>query len=105
MGRITVTTEPIELDINGVLVTMEGDPSAGEDFAALMDLPIQWGSQKERDATTAGLIERLSAMALSEADIAALKTIPPATLKRAAEAYVQAVTGFPTQPSKSSGRR
>jgi hypothetical protein len=108
MGQqVTVTVEPIELVINGTSIQMQGDPSASPEWGAILDVPISYGTQEERDSMAELLTANLSAMTETDEDAALLKSLGlgPVTLKKAAEGYVQAVTGFPTQPAKNSGKR
>lgn len=101
---IKVTTEPIEMNIDGTTVFMQGDPSAGPHWGTLLDTPIAFSSQEQRDNMRTVLTEALAGMAETPEDAEALRGLDlgQVTLRKVATAYSEAVTGFPTQRSKRS---
>lgn len=109
MEQVVIGVEPIELVVDGTTIVMQCDPSGGEAWARLMDLDTSYQTAKERDTLFHKLLEGLSQMAQDEENAAicvkAFDGLGILTLKRAAAAYVEAVTNFPTLPSASSNKR
>lgn len=99
---IEITTEPIDVSVEGTKFFMQGDPSNTPEWVTLMELRVTYGTK--RDASREALIEALAGLAHSDDDASIIRdlTVGTATLERTGHAYVQAVTGFPTQPPAGS---
>lgn len=104
---IIITTEPTELIINGTTILMQSDPTASKEWETLLDVSVSWATAEAREQSRTELTEALSALAQTPEDGETLKTLNLGlvTLKRAGEAYVQEVTGFPTKPAANSKKR
>lgn len=107
MAKITVTTEPIDIEIDGTVVWFQGDPSGGPAWGSLMDVDISYQSAEQRDKAQTDLKEILLGFCADEDSAATFKEMDLGiiTMKNLAKAYVQEVTQFPTQPSARSKKR
>lgn len=99
---VNITTEPIEIVIDGVSFFMQGDPTNSKEWAVLLEVEVFYGD-KQADSHQA-LTDALASLAESPEDADTIKSLTcgTKTLKLAAEGYVSEVTGFPTQPPKRS---
>lgn len=104
---IVISTEPIELVIDQTTINMQADPSASSAWDTLLEIEVTFTDPKKRDQAKADMERVLASMAHSpeDADLLTKLDLGPATLKRVAMAYVQAVTDFPTQPPSTSRKR
>lgn len=103
---IEITTEPIDVEVNGVTFSMQGDPTASEAWAVLLDTEIFYLGPKA-ESSRKELVEALASLAHTETDAETIRSLKDGnkTLKAVAMGYVSEVTGFPTQPpSTSKGR-
>lgn len=105
MGTIEIVTEPHELIIDGTTILMQADPSAGEQWDALMETPYAVGNRGRIE-----LIEALALLAQTPEDADTLRKLNPGgrTINVATERYIEAVTGFPLgrrQPSTKGSKR
>jgi hypothetical protein len=102
---IEITTEPIEVIVDGVKFFMQGDPSATTDWHTLMEMKVSYG--KDREKIHKELVDALAAMAHTPEDADIIRSLDAgtATLERTGKAYVQAVVGFPTPPPSRSTKR
>lgn len=100
MDPIIVDSEPVELVIAGTSILMQADPSGGKAWQTLLEIEVTYINPDER----ALMVSALAALANTPDDAALIEKLEvgTATLKRAAEGYVRAVTGFPTEPSSRS---
>lgn len=107
MGRIEITTEPIELVIAETSIFMQADPSASAAWDALMEIEVTYSDPKKRDKAKTDMEKALASMAHTpeDADLLTKLDLGPAMLKKVAMAYVQEVAGFPTVPSSPSAKR
>lgn len=106
---ITISSEPIDIAINGTIVWFQGDPSATPEWDTLLALNTNYKTPAQRKKVLDKLTDALCAVVNSPEDADVLrKLIGPevgvSTLRRVAVGYVQAVTGFPTQPPPASTR-
>lgn len=103
---IEITTEPIDVTVNGVTFNMLGDPTASPEWDALMEVEVFYTGPKA-DASRKELIEALAGLAETETDAVTIRSLKDGTkvLWRVAMAYIGEVTGFPTQPPASSTKR
>lgn len=99
---VNITTEPVEMVIDGTTFFLQGDPTNSKEWAVLLETEVSYGS-KQAEAHAA-LTDALVGLAetVEDGEIIRGLTVGTRTLKRAAEGYVQEVTGFPTQPAKRS---
>lgn len=106
MGRVEITTEPIELVIDGTSVSMLGDPSATPEWETLIAIPLSYSNLAERDELRDKLKAALAGLAETPEDGERLTklVIGCKTAENAARGYVSAVAGFPTRPAKKSGK-
>lgn len=104
---IEITTEPIELVIDGTTILMQSDPSASPAWDALMEIEVSYTDPKARDKAKTGLTEAFASMTVSkeDADLFRKLDLGVATLRKIAHAYAAEVTGFPTQPPQRSTKR
>lgn len=100
---VNVTTEPAEITLDGTTFHLKGDPTNSPEWVALLETEVFLIGDKH-DKSRAALIKALAALAETPEDAKIIKTLTVGTrtLKLGAEGYVKEVTGFPTQPSKSS---
>lgn len=107
MGRIEITTEPIELVIAETSIFMDPDPSASPAWDTLLEIEVTYSDPKKRDKAKADMTAALASMAHTpeDGDLLTKLDLGPATLKKVAMAYVQEVAGFPTVPSSPSPKR
>lgn len=106
---ITINTEPIDVSINGTIIWFQGDPSATPEWDRLMEMNPSYKGTEERHAKLEELTDALADLTNSPDDAETLrKLIGPEvgviTLKNLAMGYIEAVTGFPTQPPPASTR-
>lgn len=107
MAKIELTTNAVDISIDGTIVWFQGDPSGGPAWGQLMDVDINYTTAAERDAAQATLKEILLGFCADDDSRVAFKDMDLGiiTLKNLAKAYVAEVTAFPTPPSKPSNRR
>lgn len=106
MGTINVTTEPTEVTVNGTKFYMQADPTAMSEWDTLLELEMFYTGEKGRQAREA-FLEGLAALAQTPEDAEIIRGLPDGnkTIWNTTKAYIQEVTGFPTQPpSPSTGR-
>jgi hypothetical protein len=98
---VNITTEPIEIVIDGVSFLMQGDPTASPDWEKLLETEVFYSGDK-REKSHKELLDAMAALAETPQDAETIHalTCGTKTLRRASSGYVEAVTGFPTQPSK-----
>lgn len=104
---VNITTEPIDVTIGGVTFNLQSDPSASKHWDNLMQLEVIYSDPKKRDESLKQLIDICVGMAETDEDAETIKgldttKVGPATLQRVLMEYAREVTGFPTQPAKSS---
>lgn len=99
---VNITTEPIEIVIDGTSFLLQGDPTNSKEWSVLLETEVSYGT-KQAESHQA-LTDALVGLAETPDDATTIKglTVGTRTLKRAAEAYVREVTGFPTVPPKRS---
>lgn len=102
---IIITTEPVEISIDGTTFFMQGDPTNSKEWATLLEVEVFYGDKQAESHQQ--LTDALAALAESPEDATIIKALDVGTktLKLAAEGYVSEVTGFPTQPAKRSTKR
>lgn len=102
---IHITTEPVDVTINGVTFNLQGDPTNTPQWRALLETKVAYGSDQQKSHEK--LVEALVGLAETPEDAEIIRglTAGTRTLQVASEQYVKAVTGFPTQPSKPSTKR
>lgn len=102
---INITTVPVDVTVDGVSFQLQGDPTNSQAWATLLETEIAYGT-KQGESHTA-LIEALAGLAETPADAETIKGLEcgTRTLDLVSRRYVEAVTGFPTQPSKSSTKK
>lgn len=111
MTTIIISTEPVPIELDGTTFLLQGDPSGGKAWATLMELDIAYSNAEERDALLAQLLDALASMAVDQENAETLRGLfadgarGVLTLRQVTEAYVEAVTTFPTKLSKPSNKR
>lgn len=99
---VKITTEPVEVSLDGTTFFLQGDPTNSSEWAALLETEVSYGEKQAESHQT--LLDALAALAETPEDADTIKglTVGTRTLKLGAEGYVREVTGFPTVQSKSS---
>lgn len=102
---IIITTEPIDVNVNGVTFQMQADPTASPEWGILLETEVTYGTNREESHTK--LVEALAALAQTPEDAETIRglDVGTRTLKVTAERYVQEVAGFPTKPAANSKKR
>lgn len=106
---IEITTEPIDVSVDGTVFWLQGDPSNNPAWDKLMVTNVVIGDPKKRQAAHKAMVEALAAMAATPEDAETLRKVfdtdteaGTITLDRTVKAYIREVTGFPTQPPPTS---
>jgi hypothetical protein len=103
---VNITNEPVEIAIEGQeTFYLQGDPTATPEWETLLEVEVFYSGPK-RETSHKELTDAMAGLAETPDDSAKVHalTCGTKTLRRASRGYVEAVTGFPTQPSKSSTR-
>ncbi len=103
---VNITTEPVEVSIDGTVFFLQGDPTNSKEWDVLLETEVFYTGKKQAPSHQA-LVDALVAVAETPQDAETVKslTVGTRTLKRVADGYVLEVTGFPTQPRKPSTTR
>lgn len=104
---ITIDTEPIEIVIDGTTICMQSDPTATEHWDALLEIEVTFSDPEKREASRKAMTDALTSMTHTPDDAEQLTKLElgVVTLQKVAVGYIEAVTGFPTQPSSNSRKR
>lgn len=104
---ITINTEPIDVDIDGTIIWFQGDPSATPAWDRLLELGMSYKTKTARAKAKKEYTEALVSVTNSPEDAEQFLKLDlgVVTLRKVATGYVQAVTGFPTQPPSTSPKR
>ena len=106
---IEITTEPIDVSVDGTVFWLQADPSNSPAWDTLMQTNVVLGDAKKRQAAHTAMVDGLAAMAVTVEDADTLRKVfdtdseaGTITLDRTVKEYIKAVTGFPTQPPSTS---
>lgn len=104
---IEITTGPIDVTIDGTTILFQGDPTASTAWDALMEIEVSYTDPEKRDKAKADLTDAFAELSHTPEDAELFRKLDlgVATLRKIAHAYAAAVTGFPTEPPKSSTKR
>lgn len=106
MGTINITTEPVEISVNGTTFFLDGDPTNSPTWAVLLEIKVVYTDAKKRQTAHNALVDALEKLAATPEDAAIVREWGPkegtATIELVCKEYAKAVLGFPTKPQSSS---